>query len=223
MKLNSQLKSAFIPSLSIITTIFISPLVLAHPGKVAVNSPDSTQQVILSKVPKLAQLSSPAEERSQLIQQANILSSQGDFSGAEANLRNVIKKFPRYAFAHFELGNILSKQNQPEAAIEAYQEAIRLNSNYALAYNGIGLVYANQNRWEEAITAYQKALDINPNYADALANSAVALLQNNQESEGIASLEKALDIFKSQSRNERVLQIEQVLQEIKNSVQPNIS
>ena len=102
---------------------------------------------------------------------------------------------------------MLFRQEKPEEAIKAYREAIRLNSNHALAYNGIGLVYASQSLWEEAIAAYQKALEINPNYGDALANSAVAFLQTNQESEGIASLEKALDVFKSQSRNERVIQI----------------
>ncbi|KZL49542.1 tetratricopeptide repeat protein [Nodularia spumigena CS-588/02] len=214
------MKSAFVPTLSIITTIAISPLVLAHPGKVSVNSPE----FVKSRVEKLAQFrGTPEEERSQLIQQAKTLSSQGDFTGAEENLRQLIKKFPRYAFGHFELGNVLFRQEKPEEAIKAYREAIRLNSNHALAYNGIGLVYASQSLWEEAIAAYQKALEINPNYGDALANSAVAFLQTNQESEGIASLEKALDVFKSQSRNERVIQIEQILQKLKTLDQPGIS
>ena len=235
MKLNSHIKSALFPTLSyitlsIITTIALSPLVLAHPGKVALNSAanltdQTTSQIrVNSRVQKLAQFSgSPQEERSQLMQQANALSSQGDFAGAEENLRKVIKKFPRYAFGHFELGNVLFRQDQTEEAINAYREAIRLNSNHALAYNGIGLVYASENRWEAAITEYQKALEINPNYADALANLAVALLQTNQATEGRASLEKALDIFKSQRRNERVFQIEQILQQLNTVDQPDIS
>ncbi|MEA5513746.1 tetratricopeptide repeat protein [Nodularia sp. UHCC 0506] len=219
------MKSAFVSTLSyitlsMITTIALSPLVLAHSGKVSVNSPARVN----SRVEKLAQFGgSQQEERSQLMQQAKTLSSQGDFTGAEENLRKLIKKFPRYAFGHFELGNVLFRQNKAEEAINAYREAIRFNSNHALAYNGIGLVYASQNRWEEAITAYQKALEINPNYGDALANSAVALLQNNQRSEGIASLEKALAVFKSQNRNERVFQIERILQQIKTADDPSIS
>ncbi|MDB9372594.1 tetratricopeptide repeat protein [Nodularia sphaerocarpa] len=229
------MKSAFVSTLSyitlsIITTIALSPLVLAHPGKIALNSPEnSTNQLISpelvnSRVEKLAQFRGTLEEeRSQLIQQAKTLSSQGDFTGAEENLRQLIKKFPRYAFGHFELGNVLFRQDKAEEAINAYREAIRFNSNHALAYNGIGLVYASQGRWEEAITAYQKALEINPKYADALANSAVALLQSNQQSEGIAALEKALDIFKTQSRNERVFQIEQILQKLKTLDEPELS
>jgi tetratricopeptide (TPR) repeat protein len=191
--------------------VFISPLVLAAGD-------------VNNQVGKLAQFrGTPEEERSQLIQQAKTLSSQGDFSGAEENLRKLVKRFPRYAFGHFELGNVLFQQNKSEEAINAYREAIRLNSNHALAYNGIGIVYANQNRWTEAITAYKQALKINPNYADALANLAIAFLQNNQQSEGIAALEKALKIFKSQSRNERVFQIEEVLQRLKSEAETDIS
>ena len=219
------MKSVFVPTLSyitlsMITTIALSPLALAHPGKVAVNSPERVNNT----VPKLAQFGgSQPDERSQLIQQANALSSQGDFVGAEENLRKLIKRFPRHAFGHFELGNVLFRQDKAEEAITAYQEAIRLNPNHALAHNGIGLVYASQSRWEEAIKAYQKALEINPKYADALANSAVALLQTNQKNEGIAALEKALNIFKSQSRNERVFQIEGILQQLKTLDESEIS
>jgi tetratricopeptide (TPR) repeat protein len=212
MKLHHALKSLFVPSLTMMMIIFISPLVLAAAGEVN------------SQVGKLAQFrGTPEEERSQLLQQAKTLSSQGDFSGAEENLRKLIQRFPRYAFGHFELGNVLFQQNKSEEAINAYREAIRLNSNHALAYNGIGIVYASQDRWTEAITAYQQALKINPNYADALANLAIVFLQNNQQNQGIAALEKALDIFKSQSRNERVFQIEQILQRLKTVEHPDIS
>lgn len=212
MKLHDSLKSLFVPSLTMMMIVFISPLVLA------------ASEEVNNQVGKLAQFrGTQEEERSQLLQQAKTLSSQGNFSGAEENLRQLIQRFPRYAFGHFELGNVLFQQNKSEEAINAYREAIRLNSNHALAYNGIGIVYASQNRWTEAITAYQQALKINPNYADALANLAIAFLQNNQQNEGIAALEKALDIFKSQRRNERVFQIEEILQRLKTVQQPDIS
>jgi tetratricopeptide (TPR) repeat protein len=208
-------------TLSFMTTIAISP-VLAVSGEV---EQLTSAELVNSRIQKIAQFdsSTPEQERSQLLQQANTLSNQGDFAGAEEKLRELIKKYPRYSFGHFELGNVLSQQDKIEDAIKAYQEAIRLNSNHALAYNGIGLLYAKQNRWEEAITEYEKALKINPNYGDALANLALALLQTNQRNEAIASLEKALDVFKSQNRNQRVYQIEQILQQIQNLDDPGIS
>ncbi len=226
MKLKHQLKSVFVQPLScmmlsIITALSISPLVLAVTGKVSLHSPEHSTQKQPEKIAQLSGTDTP--ERSQLIQQANALYSQGDFKGAEENLRKFIKKFPDVAFGHFQLGNVLFRQNKSEAAISAYREAIRIRSQYALAYNAISMVYASQNRWEEAITEYQKALEINPNYGEALTNVALVLWQTNKRDEALSSLEKALNIFKGQNRNEKVKQIEQILQEIKTSDDPSVS
>ncbi|WP_341527519.1 tetratricopeptide repeat protein [Nostoc sp. UHCC 0302] len=224
MKLKNKQKTVFVQSisyitLSIITTIGISPLVLAVTGKVSLNSPEK-----FSKEQKLAQSTDTnSPERSQLIQQANNLYSQRDFKGAEENLRKLLKKFPKDAFAHFQLGNVLFRQNRAEEAISSYRKAIELQSKYALAYNAIGVVYASQSRWQEAITEYQKALEINPNYGEALTNVALVQWQTNKRDEAVSSLEKALDIFKQQKRNEKVYQIEQILRELKNSDNPNLS
>jgi len=203
--------------LGIITVIGISPLVLAVTGKVSLHSQEHSAQ-------KIAQFSgTDTPERSQLILQANALYNQGNFKGAEENLRKFLKKFPEDAFGHFQLGNTLFRQNKPEAAVSAYREAIRIRSQYALAYNAIGMVYASQNRWEEAITEYQKALEINPSYGEALTNVALVLWQTNKRDEALSSLEKALNIFKAQNRNEKVKQIEQILREIKTSDDPSVS
>ncbi|MEH2378020.1 MAG: tetratricopeptide repeat protein [Nostoc sp.] len=226
MKLNSKPKLAFVQSfscmtLSIITAIGLSPLVLAVPAKVSLQSPEESAQ---KQPQKLAQFSgADTPERSQLLQEANALYNQGDLTGAEENLRKFIKKSPEDAFAHFQLGNVLFRQKKPEEAISSYREAIRLEPKYALAYNAIGMVCASQSRWEEAITEYQKALEINPNYGEALTNFALALWQTNKRDEALSSLEKALNIFKSQNRGEKVKQVERILQEIKTADRPNVS
>ncbi|MEH2320727.1 tetratricopeptide repeat protein [Nostoc sp.] len=226
MKVKRKLKSAFVQSfsgmtLSIITVIGLSPLVLAVPAKVSL---DSSEQSVERQPQKIAQFSNTdTPERSQLLQQANALYNQGDLTGAEENLRKFIKKSPEDAFAHFQLGNVLFRQKKPEEAISSYQEAIRLQPKYALAYNAIGIVYASQSRWEEAITEYQKALEINPNYGEALTNFALALWQTNKKDQALSSLEKALNIFKTQNRGEKVKQVERILQEIKTADQPSVS
>ncbi|MBE9037531.1 tetratricopeptide repeat protein [aff. Roholtiella sp. LEGE 12411] len=227
MKLNSQLKSVLVQPLScmmlsIITAIGTSPSVLAVTRKTSLHTP---QQSAHKQPQKLAQFSGAEQpaERSQLIQQANALYNQGDFKGAEENLRKFLKKFPEDAFGHFQLGNVLFRQNQPEAAVSAYREAIRIRSQYALAYNAIGMVYASQSRWTEAITEYQKALEINPSYGEALTNVALVLWQTNKRDEALSSLEKALNIFKAQNRNEKVNQVERILREIKTADDPSLS
>ncbi|WGV24730.1 tetratricopeptide repeat protein [Halotia branconii] len=207
-------------TLSIMTAIGISP-VLAVPAKISWHSP---QQSAKKQPQRLAQFSETNQpERSQLLQQAQVLYQQENWTGAEENLRKFTKKYPKDAFGHFQLGNVLVRQGKSEAAISSYREAIRLQSKYALAYNAIGAVYASQNRWEEAITEYQKALEINPDYGDALANLGEAFWQTNKRNEAKVSLEKALNIFKAQSRNQKVNQVERMLQQMKASDDPGVS
>lgn len=235
MNLKSQMKPVFAQplsyiTLSIITAISISPLVLAAPEKAPEQSAEkfACREILSNKEPKqiqkLAQFSdTDSPERSQMIQQANALYNQGELAGAADNLCRFIKKFPQDAFGHFQLGNVFFRQTKPEAAVSAYQEAIRLKPEYALAYNAIGAVYASQSRWDDAITEYQKALKINPNYGDALINLGEAQWQTNKKAEAQASLERALNIFKSQSRNEKVYRVEQILRQMKKGNDPSIS
>lgn len=233
MKLTRQLKLVFVQplgciTLSIITTILLSPSVLAIPITTsgALTEDSSVQLTPKRQQPqKLAQRKSDngETERSQLIQEANSLYNQGNLKAAEENFRKFLKKFPEDAFGHFQLGNVLFYEKNPEEAIKEYREAIRLKPQYALAYNAVGMVYASQSHWEEAMTEYQKALEINPNYGDALTNYALVLWQTNKKDKAVSSLEKALAIFKSQNRNEKANQVQQILQKIKTSDAPNLS
>ena len=225
MKLKKQYKSVLVQplscmTLSIITAIGISSSVLAVTG-ISLHSPEHSAQRQPQKIAQSSGTDTP--ERSQLIQQANALYNQGNFKGAEENLRKFIKKYPEDAFGRFQLGNVLFQQKKPEEAISAYREAIRIRSKYALAYNAIGMVYASQSRWEEAITEYKKALEINPNYGEALTNFALALWQTNKKDEALSSLEKALKIFKEQNRVEKANQVERILREIKTADDPSVS
>ncbi|QIR39567.1 tetratricopeptide repeat protein [Tolypothrix sp. PCC 7910] len=237
MKLSNQLKTVCVQplgylTLSMITTIISAPSVLAVTLQNSLYSPEHSaerltpQRNLNIKEPRIAQLQqqdSVLQERSQFIQQANALYSQGDFKGAEESLHKFLKRFPEDAFGHYQLGNVLFRQEKLEEAITSYQEAIRLKPKYALAYNAIGIVYASQNRWDEAMSEYRKALEINSDYADALTNLALALWQTNKRDEALTSLKKAINIFKSQNRNEKAYQVEQILQKIQNSGNPGVS
>ncbi|NWF59097.1 MAG: tetratricopeptide repeat protein [Fischerella sp.] len=220
MKPKNTLKPAFFKTVScltlgILTITNTSQLVVAEIGSSAV-----TRQHTLAQ---FSGSDSQSQERSQLVQTANTLFSQGDLTGAEENLRKLIKKYPKDAFGHYQLGNVLFRQDKKEDAIKAYQEAIRIDSKYALAHNAIGIVFADQERWEEAIVEYNKALAINPNYGDALTNLAQALWIQGKRNEAIASLEKALNIFKEQNRPQKVERIEKILREMKTGDDPTVS
>ncbi|WP_427156823.1 tetratricopeptide repeat protein [Aliinostoc sp. HNIBRCY26] len=233
MKMTSQLLSGCLKAFSCVS-LSILPLVLSTPVHAQEQSPaKSACQSALSTPQKKSQVKQPqkiaqfqdntSQERSLLVQQANNLYNQRNFPGAQKALCQLVKKYPKDTFAHYQLGNVFARLQQPEAAISSYREAIRINSRYALAYNAIGAVYANQSRWDEAITEFKKALEINPEYGDALINYGQVLWQINQREQAQASLEKALNIFKKQQRNEKVYQVEQILQRLKTSDNPGVS
>lgn len=163
------------------------------------------------------------EERTRFIQAADVLYSQENFTEAEEVLRKLIKRYPKYAVAHYKLGNVLFRQEKAEEAIAAYQQAIEINSRYALAYNAVGMVLARQGRWQEAIAEYQKALKINPEYGEALTHLGQALWQQGRRDEAIASLEKALGIFKAQNRLDQAYRLEQLLRDLKSDEDPSVA
>ncbi|WP_238360927.1 tetratricopeptide repeat protein [Iningainema tapete] len=165
----------------------------------------------------------PSQERTQLVQKANALYNEGNFPEAEKSIRSLLKKYPKDAFGHYQLGNILFRQGKPEEAITSYQKAISLNSSYALAHNALGVVLAEKGQREEAISEYQKALKINPDYGDALTNLAQTLWQQGKKTEAIASMEKALNVFKQQQRRDKAYRVEQFLRQMKTQDDPSVS
>ncbi|MUL38895.1 tetratricopeptide repeat protein [Gloeocapsopsis dulcis] len=234
MNLKSKLKFGLIKplgylALGCVTVISTSPIVLAKTHVIS-NNPHNRNTI--SPHPafprqqefQLAQMGENRdEERTRFIQAADALYDQEKFTEAEEILRKLIKRYPKYAVAHYKLGNVLFRQEKAEEAIAAYQQAIEHNSRYALAYNAIGMVLARQRRWQEAITEYQKALKINPEYGEALTHLGQALWQQGRRDEALASLEKALSIFKTQNRLDQAYRLEQLLRELKSDDDPSVA
>ncbi|MBW4445348.1 MAG: tetratricopeptide repeat protein [Spirirestis rafaelensis WJT71-NPBG6] len=220
MKRKSFMESALFQTASYFILSMLSVTNMSQLVKAEVRDSFTRQY---TQVQILAQFSENGQEREQLVQKANLLFNQGDFTGAEKVLRSLIKKFPESSYGHYQLGNVLFRQNKKEDAIKEYQKAISLNSKYALAYNAIGQVFASQQQWSEAIAEYQKALTINPEYGEALANLALALWEQGKHQDARASLEKALNIFKAQQRSDKVQQIENILRQINSRDDPTVS
>lgn len=228
MNLKSKLKfRVFQPlgylALGCITLTITSPMALAKTHVTSHNT-ISPQTTFPHQQFQLAQMGENRdEERTRFIQAADALYSQEQFTEAEELLRKLIKRYPKYAVAHYKLGNVLFRQEKAEEAIAAYQQAIEHNSRYALAYNALGMVRARQGRWQEAISEYQKALEINPEYGEALTHLGQALWQQGRRDEALVSLEKALSIFKSQNRLDQAYRLEQLLRELKSDDDPSVA
>jgi tetratricopeptide (TPR) repeat protein len=85
-----------------------------------------------------------------------------------------LKRLPKFAIAHYNLGNIYSKQEKPDLdlAITEYETAIKLDPTYAPAHNNLGLIYYNkykkttdQNKLEKALAEYKTAIQLDPKSA----------------------------------------------------------
>lgn len=224
MKPNNILKSALfnIPSYLFVSILAVTNI--STPARAEIHNLGGEQQIAQFASPGNDNSDNEDREKTQLVQTANALISQGNLNDAEKNLRKLIKDYPDYAFGYYQLGNVLFRQGQKDEAIKEYQQAIHLNSNYALAYNAIGEVLASQEQWSQAASEYNQALKINPNYGEALANMAQALWAQGNQKDAIASLEKALKAFQAEDRPEKARQIQQILQKVKTSNNsPNLS
>lgn len=99
-----------------------------------------------------------------LLARGERLLEAGEFSEAEALLREAAAREPRSARAHSKLGAALARQGRYEEAVAILRRAIELDPRYAPAYTNLGAAYHEQGRLEEALQAYRKALEVDPEY-----------------------------------------------------------
>jgi Flp pilus assembly protein TadD len=90
-----------------------------------------------------------------------------DYEKALYYFEQAIKKNPRYAEAHYNLGWVYGNLGRYTEAIEAFKQSIRIKPDFAEAYKNLGVAYGKLGRYTEEIEAYKKAIAIKPDYADA--------------------------------------------------------
>jgi tetratricopeptide (TPR) repeat protein len=101
---------------------------------------------------------------------------------------DVIKKSPKKARAHNNLGMAYEAEGLTDKAIKQYLLAIKLKPDDYGAHNNLGLAYQNKGEIGKAIKSYQMALRINPYFVNAHSNIGIAY--------GIkGSLDKAIEHF----------------------------
>lgn len=94
----------------------------------------------------------------------------GDYAKAIEAYKDIIRRKPNSAEAHFNLGVAYGKVEDYQKAIEAYKETIRLKPNSAEAHCNLGFDYKDLGQYREAIESFKKAILLKPNYAKAIGN-----------------------------------------------------
>jgi len=110
-----------------------------------------------------------------LLAKADILSTQGDYSGAEEIFRKLAAADPKNADRmYYNAGiSIMNKHGitneDRKRAITAFEKSVETNPKYAKAWNQLGLAYLGMGDYAKAREAFKKFLELDSSSADAVA------------------------------------------------------
>jgi tetratricopeptide (TPR) repeat protein len=133
----------------------------------------------------------------------NLLSLQGDLSGAIAHYKLALKADPNMAEIHYDLADALSRTPGGTAdAIAQYEDALRIRPDYVKAHNNLAVILEKMpGREQAAIDHYQQALAIDPaavdirsNFANCLNNIGVGEARSGRVADAIGHFKEALRI-----------------------------
>jgi len=113
---------------------------------------------------------------------------------AIADYEHDIKRNPKDAAPHNNLGTVYYQLGRYDEAIAAYQRAIELDPKLAQPHHGLGIVYGDLGRYDEAIAAYQRAIELDPNFAAPHNNLGNVYYQLGRYDEAIAAYQRAIEL-----------------------------
>ncbi len=122
------------------------------------------------------------------------LLEKGDNQAAITAFRDLLKRKPQHALAHFNLGLLLERTGDQDAALAAYKDAVELDSKMASAWNNMGVIFDVRGEYQEAISHYRSTVDAKPDHAGGWANLCHALKSAARLPEAIEAGYKAIEI-----------------------------
>jgi Flp pilus assembly protein TadD len=86
----------------------------------------------------------------------------GDFAGAEAAYRRLLKKNPADVDARMTLGVVLRRLGRLDEAISTLDKVVKAAPNDFRAFANLGLALQTAKRLDDAIAAYRRAYRLEP-------------------------------------------------------------
>jgi tetratricopeptide (TPR) repeat protein len=133
-----------------------------------------------------------------LLMQGNRSIACGAYAEAIGFYEDLIRKVPRHAVAHNNLGAALCKLGRFKEAEAYFVQAIKIESNFPDAHGNIGNSFLVKGQYAGAERFLRRAIKLNPRYVDARVNLGLTLAFLNRLREARPQFEKAL---KYQPRN----------------------
>jgi len=123
------------------------------------------------------------------------LQLSGDWDGALACFREIIRLDSTVALAHNNVGWILrTKKGDTDGAIAAYEAAIRADPKLSLAHGNLGAVFMNKGDLAKAAAVLGEAVRLDPNDATSYENLGETLLRQEKATEAALALKSCLAI-----------------------------
>ncbi|HKT31237.1 MAG TPA: sulfotransferase [Gammaproteobacteria bacterium] len=129
-----------------------------------------------------------------LMQEAVAAHQRGDFPGAEARYRRVLRENPAHADATHFLGLLAHQTGHDDAALELLQRAIELGSGSPLYRHNLAGVLQALGRHAEAERRYREALNLKPDYAEAVIGLAKTCEAQGRSAEALPLFDRALQL-----------------------------
>lgn len=105
-----------------------------------------------------------------------------------------VRRNPRLAPPHYNLGAIYARFGQVRPAEEHYQKALALDSSYALAYQGLGSLAQRQGDEAKALDYYQRALSKDPTLSEAHNNIGLIYHKQGKLEEAVREYQAAIQL-----------------------------
>jgi Flp pilus assembly protein TadD len=118
----------------------------------------------------------------------------GRFELGEELLISVVRMYPGYAEACFNLGRAREGMGNVRGAIEAYRAAVEIEPKHAAARNGLGMCLYAVRECEAALEQYRKAMELRPDAAEVPNNMGNALQGMGRAEESLEWYRRALEL-----------------------------
>jgi len=151
-------------------------------------------------------ISSFSQNAKSAIIKGNKAYKENNYTAAENEYRDALKKSGDNVTANYNLGNALYKTDKTEEAVKSYDNAISKTNDNTIkqkAFYNKGVAYQKAKKLPECITAYKNALILNPNDEDARQNLQRALKEQQQQQQQQQNQKKDNKDQKKQQQKEQ--------------------
>jgi len=124
----------------------------------------------LTENPYLANAKRIPKEASTAVAAAHQSFTSGDSPTAEAQLQQVIERWPELSGPWLNLGIVQQKGGQADTAESSFRKALEINDSNVFAWNQLAALLRDSGRFNEAEQCYLQALRRWPDYSDAHRN-----------------------------------------------------